>query len=301
MEVLQETGPRVLRPASWRELIAELAAPPPRSEFDYMWFRGQGDESWTLGSSLSRGARGLVPGDELRKAENLAIASFKNSAAHLLPQAPRDDEPLRWMHLMQHYGAPTRLIDWTESPFIGLYFAVADATTMGQPAALWCLNHAACDLHYGLSATIDLLDPTKDHTAAIFEKLIAALDDPEEIAPLPLMLTRPDGRMLAQAARIVATTNDEGSIPVDLPSPPASDTMRAAMADPGFVDFVERRSLLTKIIIEPDWRIQILEALEDMHIIHERLFPGVEGVGRGLTHDLSWAIQRLVAARQDST
>jgi len=56
----------------------------------------------------------------------------------LIDRHPKDS--FDWMFLMQHYGVPTRLLDWTESPLTALYFAVSDKLTEESDGALWSLK-----------------------------------------------------------------------------------------------------------------------------------------------------------------
>jgi hypothetical protein len=44
---------------------------------------------------------------------------------------------MEWLALMRHYGAPTRLLDWTYSFYVALFFAVEEAET---ESAVWALN-----------------------------------------------------------------------------------------------------------------------------------------------------------------
>ena len=65
---------------------------------------------------------------------------FRQNAHESLEKAPTSE--WEWMFLMRHHGQHSRLLDWTESPIVGLYFAVRaeDARpTGGSDAALWCL------------------------------------------------------------------------------------------------------------------------------------------------------------------
>ncbi|HXN65722.1 MAG TPA: FRG domain-containing protein [Candidatus Acidoferrales bacterium] len=95
-----------------------------------VWFRGQENARWRLLPRLYR----------LKKFDENEIRSeFKLRAFQLMSEShiPKDD--LEWYFLMQHYGAPTRLIDWTDGALIALYFSVKAARPY-KNASVWMLD-----------------------------------------------------------------------------------------------------------------------------------------------------------------
>jgi hypothetical protein len=97
------------------------------------WYRGQQRKHWRLVPNLVRlGCFDRFSEDEIR--EEFAIRAPALSRFESLPTGDWD-----LYFLMQHYGAPTRLLDWTESPAIALYFAVRD-NPGHYDSAVWMLD-----------------------------------------------------------------------------------------------------------------------------------------------------------------
>ena len=85
-------------------------------------YRGHADSSWQLQTSLERvNQRFLSPMPE-KGLQNVILKSFKSSAALFFDWKPQDQ--LEWLSQIQHYGGPTSLLDFTDSFWVALYFAV---------------------------------------------------------------------------------------------------------------------------------------------------------------------------------
>jgi hypothetical protein len=83
------------------------------------WFRGHRDAEWRLTPSALR----FDSTAKIDAALGL-MRDFRRIAEMKLERPPGPNENLKWLQLAQHYGIPTRLLDWTESAVFALYFAV---------------------------------------------------------------------------------------------------------------------------------------------------------------------------------
>src|SRR2546428_9159931 len=114
-------------------------------------FRGQADSVWPLENSLRR--------TYLKKCTDWAHSWFWNSAmvlkriegqlafdfasrAQLHGLNVSVEHPVALLSAMQHFRAPTRLLDWTYSAYVALYFAL-ERQPACDTAAVWALNISA--------------------------------------------------------------------------------------------------------------------------------------------------------------
>ena len=125
-----------------------------RSHFDRdapRWFRGHVDTDWVLLPSIAR------PPHDVEK-EMTLMKRFRQNAYAFLPRPPGGE--WEWLFLMQHYGVPTRLLDWTESPLMGLFFAV-EKSECSVDACVWALDPI------GLNK-VARLEPAHQHDLPLF-------------------------------------------------------------------------------------------------------------------------------------
>jgi hypothetical protein len=106
------------------------------------FFRGQARADWHLVPSFVRVAEANKLNTEQALLLEAALRKEFLTGAHLhlppavLPQNPADQIGL-WI-CMQHYGAPTRLLDWTESLYVATYFAVV--SELDYDGAVWVIH-----------------------------------------------------------------------------------------------------------------------------------------------------------------
>ena len=88
------------------------------------WFRGHEEASWRLRPKLYRGGETDI--SKLFGFEEELRGEFKRRGWQLAPglTLPVSEDEWGWYSLMQHYGAPTRLLDWSDGALTRLYFAV---------------------------------------------------------------------------------------------------------------------------------------------------------------------------------
>ncbi len=171
------------------DLIKELKATidPKRGP---AWCRGHADSSWKLQPHYDRLKKPLRETELLNR--------FRQNANLLLDHAPRAPFDFGWMFLMQHYGVPTRLLDWSESPLVALYFVVEDPNPKNRKkdGALWILFPIELN-QYSTKAQV-YIPSFEDEWLANYSVDQYSKEKDNGILPLAAIATRNNPRIQAQ-------------------------------------------------------------------------------------------------------
>ncbi|WP_457796956.1 FRG domain-containing protein [Methylocystis sp. S23] len=124
---MEPTHAARMKIGSWADFNREL-----EPHLDGSWlFRGVASANYSLAPSIGR----VTPSQPKYSAaaEEEIFEKFKREAIpHLAYLGARPSDEWEWLALAQHHGVPTRLLDWSESPLVALFFAVLENEVSDQ-------------------------------------------------------------------------------------------------------------------------------------------------------------------------
>lgn len=214
-----------------------------------IWYRGQANKSWDLTPGFYRNDMGI--------SESTLLKKFKQSASMLLNKDPANT--FSWMFLMQHYGLPTRLLDWSESPLISLYFALENYEKHeNTDAILWCLkptelNNEANISNGGESNFIPSFD---DEDIIQSYSIDSVTSSRVSMNPIATIATRNNPRIQAQQG--VFTIHHQGKTAINKLS--------------------NNKNFLTSYVIHADNRPKVLSELKTLGFSKFSLFPELSSI-----------------------
>src|SRR5881628_471311 len=215
-------------------------------------FRGVPRVTHALDTSLQTG--GFVAH------EKHLLTSFRKYAVE---SAVHGDWVWNWLSLAKHHGLPTRLLDWSYSPYVAMHFATENFREFDHDGALWCVDYLK---------TNELLPPRvreilKNEGANIFttemlNRAATTLDDFDALGGDFVLFFEPpslDERIVNQFALF------------SLPSSPKLS----------LEDFLKQgESMYRRISIPAELKWEVRDKLDQANITERVLFPGLDGLCR---------------------
>ncbi len=250
-----------IRITGWDELntlLYEHSWQQPLGRFrSNLAFRGMQNARNDLSTSLTR------LGGEYGNLEGHLLRNFRKYAHR---DAVPGDSVWNWLAVAQHHGLPTRLLDWTFSPFVAMHFATEDIEHFDLDGVIWCVEYTKAQ---------QLLP----------EALTEILEDERADVFTAEMLSRAAGTL----AEFDALGDDEFVVFFE---PPSLDdrivnqfALFSLMSSPTvsldtWLD--EHPELFRRLIIPAELKWEIRDKLDQANISERVLFPGLDGLSRWL-------------------
>jgi FRG domain len=275
------------------KLLRLLTKLQPKRGGDRWIYRGVSDSTHSLEASVQRC---VVRDSERATALRRTLIEFQASA-HLFPECgplPLRNDYLSWLAIMQHFGAPTNLLDWTRSPYVALFFATSDFSNKeDRNSALWMLNEwkvyrllrelprvteifaederfeGQAYSHPDMFRRLFAYSPQKRRANGASRGAITVAEDDEFI--LPCSPSRRNPRILAQQGCFTYISNVRINFAGNLSNMVTGSGRNRDLSQ-----------LLLKIEFPTALAPEIVQVLESMNISGRTMYPGLEGFARKL-------------------
>jgi FRG domain. len=234
-------------------------------------FRGQADARLPLYTSLGRNfrERGIRP-EAWPLLEERILRIFRRKSHHFLESVPDADDAFEWLALMQHHGAPTRLLDFTWSPYVAAFFALEGAI---RDAVVWAVSPprlAESVRRFLRDHTDDVPEDPGPWVPGNYEKLFLPNRHPIVVIGEPYRMNR---RLIAQSGTFVVP---------GLLDRPLEQIVSGSGEGAPLVQFVLRTEKI---------RQEAIRSLYQMNLTYATLFPDLDGLARSMAWELEihWA------------
>jgi hypothetical protein len=234
---------------SWNERLGRF-----RSNYA---FRGMPDVNYDLKTSLQ------VMGGEYERHEDDLLRNFRKYAYR---NAVSGDSVWNWLALAKHHGLPTRLLDWTYSPYVALHFATQDLEQFGVDAVIWCVDYVRTNQQLPDKLKAELLkEDSIVFTAEMLKEVASTLQELDGLSHDPFMVffepPSLDDRIVNQYALF------------SLVSSPTARTDEWLSRNP---------DLFHRLIVPASLKWEVRDKLDQANITERVLFPGLDGLSRWL-------------------
>lgn len=253
-------------------------------------FRGHTETGWAIESSLER---------EMKKRENEDPAQFEAETLKQIKlatsfsecQALDGKDDFSWLALLQHHGCKTRLVDFTESFYVALYFALQDLPD--GASAVWAIRKSALDskinsLGQDNNSSLSEEKMSRDLINRSIE-LPTAYENSQD-KEIAIAYGKPEKsnlRMSAQEGLFLCPLNLNLPFMVNLTiglglTGETENTKRLNTLDD--LKTESREGKVIKIILPKPKHPNLLSRLRKMKITEASLFPGLDGFARSLNY-----------------
>ncbi len=220
-------------------------------------FRGTDDVSHTLETSITR------LGGDVEDLERHLLRNFRKYAHR---DAVEQDSLWHWLSVAKHHGLPTRLLDWTHSPFVAMHFSTADIERFDADGAIWVVDYVQTHKLLPEDLTAELADEGSNmFTVEMLSRVAGSLEVLDRMGPPNFVgFFEPpsmDERIVNQYALL------------------------SFMSDPkAMLDrwLEERPGLWKKIVIPAELKWEIRDKLDQANVTERVLFPGLDGLSSWL-------------------